>query len=221
MASDDTAVLESWRANANDWIRALDDKAIASRERVTNAAIVEAVLACKPVTVMDIGCGEGWLARALAEHGIAVHGFDAIDALIDRARALGGGFFYPIAFADFAAGRVRLTADVLVCNFSLLGEQSVSELLASLPERINPGGQLLIQTLHPQQLPDARPGTWQVEDWRAMSSDFVKPAPWFFRSEAQWHALLVDAGFAEVSMEAVRDGESGAVASLLISARPS
>ncbi|MDF1820169.1 MAG: methyltransferase domain-containing protein [Alcanivoracaceae bacterium] len=221
MAEQDADVIESWRANARAWIRALDEKAIASRERVTNAAIVDAVLACKPESVMDLGCGEGWLARALSAHGIAVHGFDAVEPLVDRARALGGGFFYPFSFADFVAGRVHLQADVLVFNFSLLDQHSVEALMPVLPRRLKPGGTLLIQTLHPAQVPQAQAGTWQREDWQGMTTAFAEPAPWFFRSPDQWQALLHDSGFADVALETVRDGASDAVASLLITARPS
>ena len=36
--------------------------------------------------MLDIGCGEGWLARALEAEGIRVTGIDAVPGLIERAR---------------------------------------------------------------------------------------------------------------------------------------
>ena len=39
----------------------------------------------RPSTVLDIGCGEGWLCRALADKGMKVWGVDAIPELITAA----------------------------------------------------------------------------------------------------------------------------------------
>jgi len=45
---------------------------------VTDRAILDAVLACRPRTVMDLGGGEGWLALALQQNGIEVTAVDAV-----------------------------------------------------------------------------------------------------------------------------------------------
>src|SRR5690606_12652005 len=97
---------------------------IASRIAVTDAAIVQAVCAAGPASVLDIGCGEGWLARALAARGMAVTGVDAVPALVAAARQAGSGRFLPMTYADLAAGALAERFDALVCNFSLLGEDS-------------------------------------------------------------------------------------------------
>ena len=41
-------------------------------------------------TVIDIGCGEGRFCRLLAKLGATVTGIDITEALIERARDLGG-----------------------------------------------------------------------------------------------------------------------------------
>jgi len=60
---------------------------------VTNRAILDTVLALRARRVLDIGCGEGWLGRALGAEGVAVTGIDAVDSLIAEARRLGGATF--------------------------------------------------------------------------------------------------------------------------------
>ena len=70
--SSEALILDAWHANAQAWERAVREGRIASRKLVTDQAIVEAVLSRSPRTVIDLGCGEGWLARALARAGVQV-----------------------------------------------------------------------------------------------------------------------------------------------------
>src|SRR5690606_8793522 len=88
-AMDDARILEAWRANAAPWTDAVRAGRIASRRQVTDRAIIDAVSAQRPHTVLDVGCGEGWLARALATRGMTVTGIDAVPALVEQARAGG------------------------------------------------------------------------------------------------------------------------------------
>ncbi|MQK16826.1 class I SAM-dependent methyltransferase, partial [Escherichia coli] len=75
---------------------------IESRRLVTDAAIIEAALALRPRRALDIGCGEGWLCRALAERGVAMCGADASPALIATARAVGGADYHVCSHADLS-----------------------------------------------------------------------------------------------------------------------
>ena len=79
----------SWIANASAWTDAVREGRIASRKNGTDAAIVEACRAHPGMTVLDVGCGEGWLSRALASSGATVVGVDASEPLIIAARAAG------------------------------------------------------------------------------------------------------------------------------------
>lgn len=219
MTSSDADILRSWEDNAEAWTRAVREDRIASRAAATNQAIVDRVLALAPTSVMDIGCGEGWLARALAEHGISVTGFDAVEALVNRARELGGGFFYQFHYDDLAQGRIKLMADVLVCNFSLLGERAEANMLAALPGHLRPGGTLLIQTVHPDSQNDPEPG-WRNEDWRGFGDGFKTASPWYYRPPEAWSWLLEQAGFSTISADTVRHPQSGEPLSVILSAQP-
>ena len=66
----------SWNANARAWTKAVREQLISSRRVVTDAAIVEVLVALQPRRVLDVGCGEGWLVRALNERGIEAFGVD-------------------------------------------------------------------------------------------------------------------------------------------------
>jgi 2-polyprenyl-3-methyl-5-hydroxy-6-metoxy-1,4-benzoquinol methylase len=191
-APSDAHIVESWRHNVDAWTAAVRERRIESRALVTDRAIVDAVLGCSPRSVLDIGCGEGWLARALAARAIQVLGIDVIPGLIERATAAGGGDFRVASYDELAAGALDFTADVAVCNFSLLGRESVDTVFAAMPALLNPRGAFIIQTLHPLLACGERPyqDGWREGSWAGFSADFINPAPWYFRTLASWLALL-------------------------------
>jgi len=59
----DKKIIASWHQNAKAWIQAITNDEIASRTLITNQAIIDTILQTEPKTLLDIGCGEGWLAR--------------------------------------------------------------------------------------------------------------------------------------------------------------
>jgi 2-polyprenyl-3-methyl-5-hydroxy-6-metoxy-1,4-benzoquinol methylase len=95
------------------------------------------VLAHSPTRVLDVGCGEGWLIRALAAPGSVLVGVDASAALIEVAREHNGGAFHLLSYAELAARPEQVGGgfDAVVCNFSLLEEDVVP--LLSVEKRRN------------------------------------------------------------------------------------
>jgi SAM-dependent methyltransferase len=186
----DEKIIESWHANADAWTGAVRAGAIASRKLCTDRAIVDAVIECAPHSAIDIGCGEGWLVRALCERGIQALGVDAIPALVERARAAGGDFAQ-LSYAELGNGGLA-RFDAVVCNFSLLGEQSVLDVFAAVPALLNSGGTFIVQTLHPLQACGDQPYVdgWRHGSWDGFSDDFTDPAPWYFRTLESWVRLF-------------------------------
>ena len=145
----DDAIVDAWGENALPWIAALRAGSIESRRKVTDRAIIESILARSPQRVLDIGCGEGWLLRELARHGIHGIGIDAVPALIEAARAAGHGAYHVMPYAQLASDQPFATVDALICNFSLLGRDSVEDVFRAGPAWLKPQGHLIVQTLHP------------------------------------------------------------------------
>ncbi|WP_315983528.1 class I SAM-dependent methyltransferase [Aliamphritea spongicola] len=151
---------------------------------VTDRAITDTITELAPKTVLDIGCGEGWLVRALAGAGMQVTGTDAVAELIDKARAAGGGTFEQIAYEQLAyeelsASRFSKRFDLAVCNFSLLGKESVEQVFTAVPDLLNPGGHFVVQTLHPvtSNIDRVYEDGWREGSWAGFSDDFTDPAP--------------------------------------------
>jgi 2-polyprenyl-3-methyl-5-hydroxy-6-metoxy-1,4-benzoquinol methylase len=207
----EAAIIESWKLNAAPWTSAVRERRIDSRRRVTDAAILEAIQAFQPKSVIDMGCGEGWLARALAERGVDVLGVDAEPSLVDEARALGGGDFRTMSYADIASGKLDAKADMVVCNFSLLGERSVELLVRAVPALLLPRGVLVVQTLHPREASGELPyeDGWREGSWKGFGPEFSRAAPWYFRTFEGWARLFEEAGLPLIATYAPADVETG------------
>jgi 2-polyprenyl-3-methyl-5-hydroxy-6-metoxy-1,4-benzoquinol methylase len=213
----DARIVDSWRKNASPWTTAVRENQIASRALVTNKAIVDAVLSRSPRTVLDIGCGEGWLARALAEHGVSAVGVDVVPALIEQARKAGGGEFRISSYEDIAAGRLDVSVDLVVANFSLIGKESVEGVIRRAPSLLNSGGSLVIQTLHPVAScgDESYADGWRTGSWAGFSEEFSDPAPWYFRTMESWETLLADSGFRILETREPVHPETGKPASVI------
>lgn len=212
----DAAILESWSRNAAPWTAAVRGGEIETRKLVTDAAIVDAVRARAPRSGVDLGCGEGWLVRALPE--VAMVGVDAIAGLVEQARAAGGGEFRVMSYEEIAAGKLALAVDVAVANFSLIGKEAVDGLFAAAPTYLRPGGTLIVQTVHPLMACGDAPyiDGWRTGSWAGFSDDFQDAPPWYFRTVASWIALFESHGLRVVGMREPLHPRTGKPVSLIL-----
>lgn len=214
----ESRIRTAWRRNAAAWTKAVRTGAIASRVRVTDRAIVDAVTTGAPSTVLDVGCGEGWLVRELAKAGIAARGIDADPELVEAAR-LAGGRFDVVDYHDLDT--IADTFDAVVCNFSLLGETSTAAVFAAVPALLNPAGRFIVQTLHPIAAcgDAAYADGWRDGSWQGCGDGFGEAAPWYFRTVESWNALFAASGLAVVESREPADPDSGEPLSMLFIAR--
>jgi len=213
----DTKIIDSWQKNAAPWVSAVREGEIESRILATNQAIVDAVRSRQPSTGIDIGCGEGWLVRAL--DGVAMTGVDVVPGLIDAARAAGGGGDYRVlSYEDIAEGRLERTFDVAICNFSLLGKESVDGLFRAAPAYLRPGGALIVQTMHPVAACGDAPylDGWRQGSWAGFNPGFTDPPPWYFRTLASWIRLYRDHGLQLQEVREPLHPKTGKPASLIL-----
>lgn len=179
----------SWNTNANAWTKAVRERLIPSRSVATDAAILHVLMTLRPYRVLDVGCGEGWLTRALDAHGIETVGLDGSPALVEHAQVAGGGKFRTLTYDAIVREPSLLDGpyDLAVCNFSLLGE-TIVPLLAVLGTALRPNGHLVVQTVHPWSAcgDTAYTDGWRTERFAAFGEESWEPMPWYFRTLSLW-----------------------------------
>ena len=219
----DARIVDSWRKNATPWTKAVREHQIESRRLVTNRAILDAILGRSPNVVLDIGCGEGWLVRELAAHGVRAIGVDVVPELIQQATRAGGGEFHVASYEAIAQGQLRISVDVAVANFALLGKESVNDLIRYAPALLTPGGAMVVQTLHPVVATGDLPyqDGWRSGSWAGFSAEFTDPAPWYFRTTESWVKLLAENGFRVVELREPLHPATGKPASVIFIAEVS
>ena len=195
------SIIESWVTNADAWVSAVREQRIPSRRLGTDDAVLAAcdrVLAesasrgignARP-RVLDVGCGEGWLARVLASRNADVIGIDASEPLLEQARASGPGVrFEAVTYEALRASAEVMPGafDLIVCNYSLL-DDAVPSTLSALGMRLAPNGALIVQTVHPWVAigDGAYEDGWRTETFSTFAQPFPAHMPWYFRTLGSW-----------------------------------
>ncbi len=190
----DQKIISSWKKNVKPWVTAIRNNEIESRVTVTNKSIVKSILQCNPKTVLDVGCGEGWLVRELEKAGIDCLGFDVVPELIENAKKQGAGRFRVISYEDLKSDSLKEKFDIITCNFSLVGNESVLNIFKQATSLLNTNGSLIIQTIHPIAGMDDYKDGWKEGSWDGFSKKFTDPAPWYFRTMGTWISMFVENG---------------------------
>ena len=221
-------IIDSWVTNAAAWSEAIQQEAIESRKLVTNQAMVLAIAKHQPKSLLDIGCGEGWLCRA-AQKAIpslsTIKGMDAIAALVDQAKTLSPQLAWEQkSYQDLIAGASHNQElyQIISINFALFEKELVELLLLALPNYLSENGRVIIQTLHPLIAcgDAAYEEGWREGNWNGFSTAFKDPHPWYFRTMAAWVNLFTASGLILDQLQEPIHPQTGKPASIIFELVP-
>jgi ubiquinone/menaquinone biosynthesis C-methylase UbiE len=156
---------------------------------------------------VDLGCGEGRLARALRRLGHTVLGVDVAPLLVERARELDPGGEY----VEADAASLPLAdddADLVVAYMSLMEMGDLDAVVHEAGRVLAPGGRLCFVVLHPFETAASADGDtlslggsyFEVQEREERLGDVVFRS--FHRPLAAYAQALERAGFA---IEALRE----------------
>lgn len=117
----------------------------------------EAMIGSVPLRVVDLGCGTGQFAVALAAKGHEVVGVDPAPRMLDVARTRPGGQAVRWTQGDASALPGKAEVDVVVMTGHafqcLLADDAVSSTLAAIRTALVPGGRLMFESRNPLDRP--------------------------------------------------------------------
>ena len=132
-----------------------------------------ALAGATPLRALDLGCGTGRLALALAERGHTVTGLDPAVAMLDIARAKPGGTRVTWVEGDGRTMSLGAQFDLIVMAGhvfqAFLSDEDVQAVLRSCRAHLAPGGRLAFETRNPlareweRWMPETSRSVTQVE----------------------------------------------------------
>ncbi len=100
-------------------------------------------------TILDLGCGQGWLTKELTNRGAFAIGVDGSGALIERARSLFPELTFSVA--DLAAGLPDLDIkfNSIISHMVVMDIPEIKTLFNSVSQALLPGGEFFFTLPHP------------------------------------------------------------------------
>jgi SAM-dependent methyltransferase len=178
----------------------------------------DALLDCLPPNltgqrVVDVGCGEGLLTRAVAARGASAFGIDKSARMISLARdQAGSGTGYAVDDGCTLATIADSSADWVIAGLSLNNVPDLPAGLASIHRILVPGGRLAFSIPHPcfeapcstwTESGNRVVGSYAAEGfWRSPNPQGVRRAGNEHRMLSTYISALVSQGF---TIEALRE----------------
>jgi SAM-dependent methyltransferase len=177
-----------------------------SRERIINQLLVPHL---KPdYRVLDIGCGPGFLAKAVSRHAKMVYACDISLGVLECARAINGASNIRYIYSgDSGFAQIPDSSLNLAYSFAVIQhvrESVIKSLFMVAGKKIQPGGRCVFQV----QLDD---GKWEKENVQTADQTIagrlrLKYGLNFFpRSEGFFRELAADTGFSVVEIRPVSE----------------
>jgi SAM-dependent methyltransferase len=138
---------EEWERHAADWIRWARTPGHDSYWRGHRQAFFELVPPPGQLT-LDVGCGEGRVARDLQAAGHRTIGVDASPALIEAAREADPSGEYVVTDAS-SLPFPDAHADLVVAFMSLMDVDDMAGTVRETARVLEPGGRLVLAVVHP------------------------------------------------------------------------
>ena len=211
MGDSDTIAL--WNANAEDWHLQVGHEGDLNRRLNSDPVLWSFLGDVDGLTLLDAGCGTGYLSRKFAEGGARVIAVDAAERMIEIARRETSpelAIDYRLGSSSDLDGIADTSVDRVVSNYVLMDLPDLDRAAGAFHRVLKPGGVAVAIFSHPcfplgdmdeTETPDGFAVRWtspyfeprRIDEppWKHFSSPFV----WYHRPLKTYWRAFRDAGF--------------------------
>lgn len=147
---------EMWNRKAHFWDEMHGEGGNNFHRQLVEPSVLQLLQLRAGESVLDVGCGNGALARRLAREGAAVTAFDFSAAMIalarERDRTSQTSVDYQVIDATDEAALLRLGArrfDAVACTMSLMDLPTIDPLFSAASRLLKRAGRLVFASMHP------------------------------------------------------------------------
>ena len=141
-----------WDAKAAFWDALHGDSGNVFHRRLVEPSVLRLLDLRAGERVLDVGCGNGVLARTLAGLGADVTAVDFSARMIDLARRRGGDIDYRVMDATDEDALLALGIggfDAVTCSMALMDMPVIAPLFRASSRLLRRGGRFVFATMHP------------------------------------------------------------------------
>lgn len=199
-----TGLTEDWDAMADWWDGLQGDEGDLWHRALIDPVLFKVLGSVEDLTVLDLGCGNGYVARRLARVGARVTGVDASAAMVGRAQAHEDqdplGIAYCVADAPRLEALGDASFDAVVSNMALMDVADAAAALQEVARVLRPQGRLVASLSHPCFNVSPSSSGWAVERMDRKTTVFRKVSryreifeyefPWIHHSGREWYTTV-------------------------------
>lgn len=209
---------DAWNRGADAYAAFIESGEDGYRLLLHGPALLAACAPLEGVEVLDVGCGQGYFSRELAQAGARVTGIDLSDRLLARAQEIEAARPRGIRYEALDAARIGTAFpagrfDLATACMSLQDIEDLGATLAGVVRVLRPTGRLVFSVPHPCiDLPvrewardrEGRKTALQLDryfdagpalfHWNMPRLDYSWHTPCRRRTLGEWSTLLLEAG---------------------------
>jgi 2-polyprenyl-3-methyl-5-hydroxy-6-metoxy-1,4-benzoquinol methylase len=210
----------AWDAAAAAWDNFVETGLDYWRTEIHGPALLAACGDVRGLRVLDLGCGQGWFTRQLAEHGASVVGVDFSNGQLANARQHETAHPVGIEYRHLDAADVgdywpAATFDLITACMALHDSPDAARILTAARRVLKPAGRLAFSIVHPVAASphhewvrneQGDKGALAIDryfesgpyviDWTMARLTTHWATPQWHRTLEEWSALIAEVGFA-------------------------
>ena len=101
------------------------------------------------MSILDLGCGQGWLCNELSKQGSSVIGVEGSDRMIDRARAQHPHLDFHVFDLDDGLPELDCDFDLVIANMIVMDLPRMDRLFSDVSQVLKASGRFLMTLPHP------------------------------------------------------------------------